>query len=104
VPPGVDHNLDVTIRKQPLEAFGDGAGGIVRVLDPQDELNGAAIVLIAKGNKALLKLGLFAAKRLEERESRPRRDGNGLFLGELPQKGCPKKGVSAGCNGGKGKK
>jgi hypothetical protein len=70
--PGVDHELDVAFRKELLEAFGHRAGRIGRVLDTQNELNGAAIVLIAKGNKVCLKLGLRPAKRLEKREAGPR--------------------------------
>src|SRR6185312_13407720 len=97
---GVDHELDVAIRKKLLEAFSDCAGGICGILDPQNQLKGAGIVLITKGNEIRLKLGLRAAKRLEKREAGSRRDRDGHILSKLSQEGCPKKGVTTGSNGG----
>jgi hypothetical protein len=69
-----------------------------RVLAAKDQLNGATIVLITKGNEVCLKLGLRPARSLRSVS------GDGRFLGELPQKRRRNNSVSAGCNGSKGKK
>ena len=87
----IDHEGDVASREALAEAPHDGAGGIVRVMDAENELDLPGVVLVAKRGEVRLKLGLSPAKWLQNREIGGRKQGDWRFLGKTTQQRCRKR-------------
>ena len=60
----VGHEFDIVVRKPLAEPTYDRCPRVGRILDAENELDAAAIVLVAERGEVRLKLGLSPAKRL----------------------------------------